>query len=56
MDAATISSWMREVEASVRAERDHLVQRAAPIGDSDRGINMTRGFEAVVQALGADNG
>jgi dihydroxyacetone kinase-like protein len=56
MDAATISSWMTEVEASVRAERDHLVQLDAAIGDADHGINMTRGFEAVVQALGADNG
>ena len=56
MDAATISTWMREVEASVRAERDHLVQLDAAIGDADHGINMTRGFEAVVQALGADNG
>lgn len=56
MDAATISSWMREVEASVRIERDHLVQLDSAIGDGDHGINMTRGFEAVVQALGADNG
>jgi dihydroxyacetone kinase-like protein len=56
MDAATISTWMREVEASVRAERDHLVQLDAAIGDGDHGINMSRGFEAVVQALGADNG
>ena len=50
MDAATISSWMREIEASVRAERDHLVQLDAAIGDADHGINMNRGFEAVVQA------
>jgi phosphoenolpyruvate---glycerone phosphotransferase subunit DhaL len=56
MDAATISSWMREIEASVRAERDHLVQLDAAIGDADHGINMNRGFEAVVQALGADHG
>ena len=56
MDAATITSWMHEIEASVRAERDHLVQLDAAIGDADHGINMTRGFEAVVQALGADNG
>src|SRR6266446_9956004 len=56
MDAATISSWMREIEASVRAERDHLVQLDAAIGDGDHGTNMNRGFEAVVQALGADNG
>jgi dihydroxyacetone kinase-like protein len=56
MDSATISSWMREIEASVRVERDHLVQLDAAIGDGDHGTNMTRGFEAVVQALGADNG
>ena len=56
MDAATVSSWMQEIETSVRAERDHLVQLDAAIGDGDHGINMTRGFEAVVQALGADNG
>jgi phosphoenolpyruvate---glycerone phosphotransferase subunit DhaL len=56
MDAATIASWMREIDASVRAERDHLVQLDAAIGDGDHGINMTRGFEAVVQALAADGG
>ena len=56
MDAATITSWMREIDASVRAERDHLVQLDAAIGDGDHGINMTRGFEAVVQALAADGG
>lgn len=56
MDAATITSWMREIETSVRAERDHLVQLDAAIGDGDHGTNMTRGFEAVVQALAADGG
>ena len=56
MDATTITSWMREIEASVRAERDHLVQLDAAIGDADHGINMARGFEAVVQALGGDAG
>ena len=56
MDATTISTWMREIEASVRAERDHLVQLDAAIGDGDHGTNMVRGFEAVVQALDADSG
>ncbi len=56
MDAATITSWMREIDASVRAERDYLVQLDAAIGDGDHGTNMTRGFEAVVQALDADGG
>ena len=56
MDAATITSWMREIETAVRAERDHLVQLDAAIGDGDHGTNMRRGFEAVVQALDADGG
>jgi dihydroxyacetone kinase-like protein len=56
MDAATVTSWMHEIDASVRKERDHLVQLDAAIGDGDHGTNMTRGFEAVVQALAADGG
>jgi dihydroxyacetone kinase-like protein len=56
MDAATITSWMREVEIAVRRDKDHLVQLDAAIGDGDHGTNMTRGFEAVVQALDADGG
>ncbi|TMD26799.1 MAG: dihydroxyacetone kinase subunit L [Chloroflexi bacterium] len=56
MDAATITSWMREIDAAVRRERDHLVQLDAAIGDGDHGTNMTRGFEAVVQALDGDPG
>ena len=55
MDAATITSWMREIDAVMRVERDHLVQLDAAIGDGDHGINMVRGFEAVVQAIDADS-
>jgi dihydroxyacetone kinase-like protein len=51
MDAATITTWMREIDASVRVERDHLVQLDSAIGDGDHGTNMARGFDAVVQAL-----
>jgi len=51
MDTATIAAWMREIDGAVRAERDHLVQLDAAIGDGDHGTNMVRGFEAVVQAL-----
>jgi phosphoenolpyruvate---glycerone phosphotransferase subunit DhaL len=53
MDAVTISSWLRGIDVAVRADRDHLVQLDAAIGDGDHGTNMTRGFEAVVQALDA---
>jgi phosphoenolpyruvate---glycerone phosphotransferase subunit DhaL len=56
MDAATITSWMREIYTDVRKEKDHLVQLDAAIGDGDHGTNMARGFEAVVQALETDEG
>jgi phosphoenolpyruvate---glycerone phosphotransferase subunit DhaL len=56
MDAATITSWMREIEVSVREEKDRLIQLDAAIGDGDHGTNMVRGFEAVVQTLNADGG
>jgi dihydroxyacetone kinase-like protein len=56
MDTATVSSWMREIERSVRAQRDQLVQLDAAIGDGDHGTNMARGFEAVVQALEGEAG
>jgi len=51
MDATTITTWMNEVAGAVRAERDYLIQLDAAIGDGDHGINMTRGFDAVVRAL-----
>lgn len=51
MDAATISTWMREIDVAMRLERDHLVQLDAAIGDGDHGTNMVRGFEAVDSAM-----
>ena len=54
MDAKTITVWMGDVAASVRAEREYLVQLDAAIGDGDHGINLNRGFDAVVRALSAD--
>src|SRR3979411_3321156 len=55
MDEATIRTWMTEIANSIRAERDHLVQLDAAIGDGDHGINMTRGFEAVVLAFSTED-
>ena len=34
-----------------RRRRDHLTQLDSAIGDGDHGVNMTRGFDAVVEAL-----
>jgi dihydroxyacetone kinase-like protein len=55
LDAATISGWMTEMRGAVRAQRDYLVQLDAAIGDGDHGINMARGFDAVVAALEKDD-
>jgi dihydroxyacetone kinase-like protein len=54
MDTATVSTWMTEIAEAVRVNRDYLVQLDAAIGDGDHGINMTRGFDAVVRALAAE--
>lgn len=55
MDATTVRAWMSAIAASVNEQRDYLVQLDAAIGDGDHGINMTRGFTAVVRALEAEN-
>src|ERR1039457_7383840 len=54
MAAQTVTAWMNEIAASVRAERDYLVQLDAAIGDGDHGINMNRGFDAVSLALSTE--
>jgi dihydroxyacetone kinase-like protein len=51
MRSATVTAWMSESASVVKAERDHLTQLDAAIGDGDHGINMDRGFDAVTEAL-----
>jgi dihydroxyacetone kinase-like protein len=51
MQSATITAWMSEINAAVQAQREHLTQLDAAIGDGDHGTNMARGFDAVVKAL-----
>jgi len=51
VDAATITTWLTGAAEAVAAERDHLTQLDAAIGDGDHGTNMHRGFEAVTRAL-----
>jgi dihydroxyacetone kinase-like protein len=47
----TITDWLAEAEAQIKAHSDYLTQLDAAIGDGDHGINMRRGFEAVGKAL-----
>ena len=37
VDSTTVTAWMGEIAAAVRAERDHLTQLDAAIGDGDHG-------------------
>src|ERR1700730_8964468 len=51
VDAAFVRSWMAEIAASVDEQRDYLTQLDAAIGDADHGVNMQRGFTAVMAKL-----
>src|SRR3954471_19083688 len=47
---------MHEASAAVTAEADHLTQLDSAIGDGDHGVNLTRGFRAVEEALAGQDG
>jgi dihydroxyacetone kinase-like protein len=49
--AVSVTTWMNEVASAVQAEADHLTQLDSAIGDGDHGVNMTRGFRAVLAAM-----
>jgi dihydroxyacetone kinase-like protein len=53
MDAEVFRAWITSVAAVIEANRDHLTQLDAAIGDADHGINLARGFTAVLGALDA---
>jgi len=52
----SVTVWMNAIASAVEAEADHLTQLDSAIGDGDHGVNMTRGFRAVTQALAAADG
>ncbi|GAA4556341.1 dihydroxyacetone kinase subunit DhaL [Planotetraspora kaengkrachanensis] len=51
MDTSFFLAWIKEAASAVQAERDHLTQLDAAIGDADHGANLDRGFAAVRQTL-----
>jgi len=53
MDAEVFRAWIRSAAEVVEANRDHLTQLDAAIGDADHGINLARGFTAALEALDA---
>ena len=55
MDAEVFRAWIVSAAGVIEANRDHLTQLDAAIGDADHGINLSRGFTAVLGALGSEN-
>jgi dihydroxyacetone kinase-like protein len=55
MDAEVFRAWIVSAAEVIEANRDHLTQLDAAIGDADHGINLSRGFTAVLGALGTEN-
>jgi dihydroxyacetone kinase-like protein len=53
MDAEVFRAWITSAAQVIEANRDHLTQLDAAIGDADHGINLARGFTAVLGALDA---
>jgi phosphoenolpyruvate---glycerone phosphotransferase subunit DhaL len=51
MDSAFFRAWLAEVGTVIEAQRDHLTQLDAAIGDADHGINLARGLGAIAVAL-----
>jgi dihydroxyacetone kinase-like protein len=50
-DRVCILSWLRRSIEELRRERQYLTELDAAIGDGDHGINMERGFTAVLEKL-----
>ncbi|WP_433463387.1 dihydroxyacetone kinase subunit DhaL [Spirillospora sp. CA-128828] len=50
-DSDTALIWVRAIAAAIERDADHLTQLDSAIGDADHGINMRRGFDAVLAAL-----
>ncbi|WP_307848196.1 dihydroxyacetone kinase subunit DhaL [Microbispora oryzae] len=53
MNTQFFAAWIEEIAAVVSAQRDHLTQLDAAIGDADHGANLDRGFAAAREALAA---
>ena len=47
-DSACVLAWLRRSAQALNEQRDYLTGLDAAIGDGDHGINMDRGFKAVL--------
>lgn len=53
---ATIEAWLQRTAAVLDENKSYLTELDAAIGDADHGVNIARGFNAVVQKLAAQPG
>jgi phosphoenolpyruvate---glycerone phosphotransferase subunit DhaL len=51
MDIPLARSWVAAIAAAVAEQTDFLTQLDSAIGDADHGVNLHRGFTAVLKAL-----
>ena len=51
MDIYVFRAWITSAGEVIQANRDHLTQLDAAIGDADHGINLARGFAAVAEVI-----
>jgi dihydroxyacetone kinase-like protein len=54
VSSVSVTAWLDEASAAIAAEADHLTRLDSAIGDGDHGVNLTRGFRAVTEALAAN--
>jgi phosphoenolpyruvate---glycerone phosphotransferase subunit DhaL len=47
----TFSDWLRDAASTLHDNASYLTELDAAIGDADHGINMDRGFKAIVELL-----
>jgi len=53
---AIIEAWLRRAAAVLEENKTYLTDLDAAIGDADHGVNIARGFGAIVQKLAAEPG
>jgi dihydroxyacetone kinase-like protein len=54
LDAGFVTRWLTTTAEAITREADHLTELDSAIGDADHGINLQRGFKAVLAALEKD--
>ena len=52
---ADVIAWLSALQGAYAENKEYLTELDAAIGDADHGINMDRGFAAVVAQLESDS-